>query len=247
MTDHTRSTIAILQEALDTITATYWIKGDEFSFIYQGDIEHTEKKIGVQLDNSWSWDTSTINPEGKAAIKGVCSIGALALASYTLYDEPLASFNTACERDPLVLAASAALVAVIVEQEGHWLINYDSMGSLIAAWNDEDSRTREEVVKMFAAAMKHSLATTDTLWGLEYTSHDWTSLTNVLYFATKDEAEAFGRGIVAETEWQDQDEEYTKVHPAPALTGAQEAFMEQWGGFHKFKAIEIHSLVPQPA
>lgn len=162
----THNAKAILQEALDTITATFWIKGDEVmlaeaSETYEydkydwSDWEAINKAILIDLDADDYRGKG--NPEtGKGKVIGVCSIGAIALANVTLYDEPLQGFNEINERDIETWKASAALLMEILARDEYF---YDGghMGTEIAAWNDAESRTREQVIEVFKAALKSPL------------------------------------------------------------------------------------------
>lgn len=205
------NTLAIMTEALDTIKATFWIKGDEFTFAsgdYDmnggytwGNWETVNKAILAELDDEvWDDHSDRVNPEvGKAKVVGVCSIGALALANVTLYDEPLTTWDNISGRDAHSWMAGAALAQTILEEttKEHFcrLDNHNEAGSIIAAWNDADGRTREEVIEMFTKALAHPLATADTAFKLQYQMPGNTYPYGIgIYFASEQEFEDFIAG-----------------------------------------------------
>lgn len=216
--DPIRSTVAILQESLDTIMATYWIKGDGFTFEPWA-LADGPKIIKAQMSDKWSGGYVT-GPEHQVKITGVCSIGALALATYTLYDEPLDSFTRVSERDPMTWAAAAALVACMTPD---WYRSISDIASAIAEWNDNELRTREEVIDLFKRAIEHPLATADTIYGIEIKWSDNMTACQLagFNFASEAEANEFIEGLERLRTWRAA----LTTQPEPALTEAQQVFV----------------------
>jgi hypothetical protein len=194
----------ILQEALDTIQATFWIQGDEFNFVYATYVgagsesrwdewEKVNKAILAELGDGFTHG-GLVNPTtDKAKITGVCSIGALALANVTLYNEPLASWDAISGWDLETWKAGAALVSAIYEgnTEADWY-DMDNLGTTIARWNDYTQRTREEVIDVFTKALKDPMLTATVPVEILYrgSSGEYTYSTK-LYFPDEAAAQAF--------------------------------------------------------
>lgn len=189
-----RTAKAILQEALDTIKATFWIKAAEFHWAYSE--EEPLKCIAVTVGEGFDTSEENIDDEGKGRVTGVCSIGALALANVTLWESPLESWDTISTRDPLTYAAGAALVEAILDKEPYWALDYHTVGGLIAAWNDNDDTTREDVVDAFTRALESPLLAPENteLWGVDYQSNHSEEVrypVNPLHFASEEAAQEF--------------------------------------------------------
>jgi hypothetical protein len=193
---------AIVAEALDTIKATFWVQGDEFNFAYGDynsitggysfdDWDAVEKAIMVDAHDEAIMGESAINPStNKAKVVGVCSIGALALANVTLYDEPLKSWDLLVDRDFETWKAGAAVAMAIHTNEPDWFSS-ESIGSSIASWNDATDRTREEIIAAFERALESPLlAAKHPVWLTKENSWGATIIIRV-YFADEAAAQAF--------------------------------------------------------
>lgn len=149
----------ILAESLATIQATFWVQHVEAKFaaidlwddIDKGIIASPDENAGYANLHFFTDD----DHDNKVKVTGVCSIGAIALANVTLYDEPLDSFSSIAMRDIETWKAAQALAQVIVEGEPGFL-DEDS-GATIANWNDFHGRTREEIVAAFEKALASPL------------------------------------------------------------------------------------------
>lgn len=218
---------AILTEALDTIKATFWVAGKEFA-LAQAEAEWNETtkdydydwKPWEEISKAFVIDVGDDGPfesykqvnDGKVKITGVCSIGALALANVTLYDEPISHWEDICGYDPHTFLAGAVLANEIVKdglarpvegEEGHdpfnphinWRENRNENGSIIAAWNDYPGRTREQVIEMFDRALASPLLTAEQIYGIVYSGSlmhsSQTYHVQGVYFPSQQEAEDF--------------------------------------------------------
>jgi hypothetical protein len=193
---------AIVAEALDTIRATFWVQGDEFHFAWGQyntitggydfeDWDAVEKAILVDAREGAMLTDGVINKDAKKAkVTGVCSIGALALANVTLYDEPLQAWDSIVDRDLETWKAGAAVAMAIHTEFPDWYSG-ESIGSSIASWNDDTERTREEIIAAFERALESPLlAAQHPVW-LTKENHWGATIIIRVYFADEAAAQAF--------------------------------------------------------
>lgn len=185
---------AILQEALDTIKATYWITGTEFTLIPISDWEAANKSIDATLDLETSnWGTNFYEVDtAKAKVSGVCSIGALALANCTLYNEPLQSWDIMSSWDLETWKAGAALAMAILTEFPRRYADESDPGAVIASWNDDPGRTREEIVASFEKALDNPLLNCAVPYTIVYpSSYSTAQISGHLWFASETAARVF--------------------------------------------------------
>lgn len=204
---------ALMQEALDTIQATYWIQNKEFTFAegtrvdmiadpasgewvpstYDwSDWEKCNKFILAEIDDDYELERPYAN-NSQAKVTGVCSIGALTLAEVTLYDMPLLPFESRSEWDLGLYLAGAALAMAIWNNDHKLYERAGDHAGCIANWNDASGRTRGEVVDMFTKALESPLLTMEEgTVPYTITMHGVCGLNRSnLVFATEQEADAF--------------------------------------------------------
>lgn len=219
-TEIKRSVKDILVQARDDIAITYWVQNKEFDYGNWDYIDelpkYREVKVEKNVDDAVVKD-ATVDADGritsgKAAITGVCSIGAVALATMTLYDVPLDDYSSIAERDPYTRAAAHILAAAITAKEPEY-VGYDSEAELIATWNDYNGRTRDEVLDVFDDAIKHPLVAAEELWGIRCAHND---PINGIVFATEHEAEQFAELVNSETDKWERAGEDEKDYWAPS-------------------------------
>lgn len=207
---------AILAEARETIEITYWVQSKEYQFANWEDVvnlpKHKEVSLHVEFDPDHDEyeDEDVIKTsdkgERKAAITGVCSLGAIALATYTLYDVPLQEYSNMQQRDPATAMANALLNDAICHMEPYYMSGYGTDGEIVATWNDESGRTREEVLELFDKALANPIAKKDEAWHPSYAYYSGYRMVPLL-FATEQEAADFGQLVLAETAKYDNDPE----------------------------------------
>lgn len=213
---------AILAEARETIEITYWVQSKEYEFANWEDVvnlpKHKEVTLHVHFDPDHDEyeDDDVIKTsdkgERKAAITGVCSLGAIALATYTLYDVPLAEYSNMQDRDPYTALANALLNDAICRMEPDYLNGYGLGGEIVATWNDETGRTREEVLALFDKALDNPIAKKDEAWHIGFSYYGGYKEVPLL-FVTEQEAKDYATLVMAETQKYIQDE--TRNYRAP--------------------------------
>lgn len=245
MSDNTqeikRSVKDILVQARDDIAITYWVQNKEFDYGNWDYIDSLPKYREVKVEHYNDGDVRTKETtEGKkAAITGVCSIGAVALATMTLYDVPLSQYSDIAERDGYTKAAGHILAAAIVETDGPGWMGYDNEAELIATWNDYNGRTRDQVLAVFDAAIKHPLIEATELWGIR--SGAWGEPIHGILFGSLQEAREFCDLVSDETRRFLQVQEYREHENPVVSTLVSDHDRTDW---------EVHqyvSLVPVPA
>lgn len=209
MPETTHNAKDILVEALATIKATFWVQGEEFSIAagtvlswnqdkrdYDYDFtswDQIEKAFVIDADKAPGHCGQQINPKTrKLKVTGVCSIGAIALANVTLYDEPLSAWHAIAERDIETWKAAAAVAMAIQESDPNWCSG-ELPGNCIASWNDAEDRTREQVIDSFERALQNPLL--DSPAPVEILRQlDWGPTSLRLWFADEEAAQAFLAG-----------------------------------------------------
>lgn len=168
--------LALMEEALDTIKATFWVQNAEYLFAeaeeagYNSDYDTYEydwsdwetvnKFISAGISDDYRYDLDEADnkiKDGKAKVTGVCSIGALALAEVTLYDQPLQPFESRASWDLPLYLTGVALAKVIWNSESYRYVKGQNPSYTIASWNDTEGRTRDEVIEAFEKALKDPL------------------------------------------------------------------------------------------
>lgn len=213
-----RSTYDILAESLDIIVSTYWIKGDEYKFAEPGE---SKFKLVNHINNSLNVLDEYLEGN-KARIGGVCSVGALALADMTLYDEPLDGYTNIKSRDVFTQAAEAALSMAVLSKFTRGDTSRDP--SVITDFNDHDETERYEVVEVFTDAVQSPLAKTKKIWGWQYFGGSWATKGDAMrartqFNRTLKEFQKFINMLDENSYYDHWDlvEMYQAKHPQPAL------------------------------
>lgn len=204
---------AMLQEALDTIKATYWIQNTEFTWAEASQVgweddgftvkwdwtpwEEIEKAIEVPVSDALDQGSeSRQQREGKGKVTGVCSIGALTLAETTLYDIPLEPYENRASWDFPLWLTGVSLAKAIWSIEGADF--YGEHGgaewaSVIATWNDRPVTERDDVINSFTKALEDPLLTMPKGQVPVEITYDttWGTTRTGWVFATRAEAEAW--------------------------------------------------------
>ena len=155
----------VLAQALDIIEATYWVRNHEVLWLTSAavvDDQILDKafRLQVRVDHASSAQGPLRNftPHGDdvtAGVVGVCSIGAMALARCQVNDAPWTGFMDIYMMDPAVRVATYALAATIARKEDE--PRGDGLVETITTWNDDGDTKREDVVRVFSAAIAHPI------------------------------------------------------------------------------------------
>lgn len=152
----------LLAEALDTIEASYWIRAALFAASAPDKVGEAKHKL---VDVTYNSDISTRHMvDGKTAITGVCSLGAMALAECLLGARPLTGWESIRDRSLEARKAEMLLVNAIAELfPGHWGYGTEP-NEIIINFNDHSSRERDDVIAVFRHAMESPLHKASTWW-----------------------------------------------------------------------------------
>ena len=202
--------LEVLRQAGDLLEISYWISGHEFCN-YQ--IEDKLEILPVYTKSSklakWSGKKKGIKRLRRKTesmdspeyyITQMCSIGALSMSRLT--DFPGAEANGVPEiqysywwnADLATTLAGHALINVISKHLASYYLPSeieavcldDAPLDVITSWNDDDARTREEVVAFFREAEAEVCLTYTELWRVQY--DDYSSVCQWFAFGSEQEA-----------------------------------------------------------
>lgn len=176
----------VLIEACDKIEATYWVQGAEFKRADENTYAADQLKISGQ-----KFIPIVMAGGYNTLVTGVCSVGAISLAVATRTKTPLTSFEDLARRDPATYKAGEALADVLRAQSKWKIEASDTALDTIANWNDDENRTRAQVVKAFKKALESPKLTAKNIYTITYGGmYDEYTLSS-LTFASKGEADEF--------------------------------------------------------
>ena len=169
----------ILSQALDTLRATYWIKGEEFNQDHKVYFT-SEQAAKIQKIRGLSpvhrrikrlfklgepdWDglekavviPSQVREGNNFVVTGVCSIGAMALVNATVKGTELIEFDALSDSDFEHHRAGMALAQAIQDAYPDQAAPavWCTYPGIIADWNDDEERERKQVLAAFKAAIE---------------------------------------------------------------------------------------------
>lgn len=246
MSDNTQeikhSTLAILKQAREDIAITYWIQNKEFDYGNWDVIESLPKYKEVNVVDYNDGDTRTKETkDGKkvAAVTGVCSIGAVALATMTLYDVPLDTYSQIASFDQHTKAAGHLLADVVARQDPGYSVGADTEGETIANWNDAGDRTREQVLAAFDKAIAHPLIEAEVLWGLSTPDMYSVGYYCALLFTTEQEAQSFADKLNKSAEDMLSDKNYASNDNDLIAHITEEIGVSDWKPVEKLTFVNV--------
>lgn len=175
----------ILRQSAETIGASFWMRGDEISFVDEDEGESVDKWLDVVVGKSWG---PTWQGEEKK-VTAVCSIGAMALA-VTLLDKqkPLEEYDHYITSDFEMLKASLALIHSVYTPDELIESGVDNPGEAIADWNDNPNTSKDDVIEGFRKAMESPILGLTEIWALCYEYSGSPIKFPGVFFATEDKA-----------------------------------------------------------
>lgn len=168
----TMTALEVLRQAGDWLEISYWMKGNEFSFHNEVIVQDAGESKGLKVHG--------LNSKARGVppvyITQMCSVGAIAMSRCTAMpeDERIAmNVDYLFESDLFTTAACYALADTILSvlpDAGYRDGDNVSTAPIdtITGWNDDEERTRDEVVAVFRLAEKHPLLApgVDAVWWL---------------------------------------------------------------------------------